>query len=475
MEVQDGLALRILREHIVHPLDLLIADLPAHVEHDEVNAADRDQIIMTAVVLIASAIPRVAAVTLLAEVSPEVGVVIIEVADIVVARQHAIRQACLIEHPVGRIGVFPFRDQMLIVDDVAVVEHVLDVHALAVCQHPVVDIQLILIVSIHILFRIALIIFVVILRVAFDHEGEVIILTRGIVFIGCRDACVLCCILRRRVALTILNHHADLAIREIVFQGDLCRELHRFAICFDLRIQLIPCAGMDIARIQESLGIVRRAAPVDLHRIAGFRRLAEGDVECLIGEAAAAGCVKYRVARSGCLCHAFRHLDAAIIQRVPFTFLEGHIHDIFGRIVDRDREGRVAGDGRVCARLHDFCIGIFTRGRERDRLCSGIASLIRSSEHERMRAWLKRGGRDRIRQRDDLPIQHRLQRHMLADGILCGSLDAGIADLRALFDIGRDLRRGIVYRDRGGCRCAGNGMRAIRQRSGIQHIAQGVE
>ena len=92
-----------------------------------------------------------------------------------------------------------------------------------------------------------------------------------------------------------------------------------------------------------------------------------------------------------------------------------------------------------------------------------------------MRAWLKRGGRYRIRQRDDPAVQHCLQRHILTDGILRGSFDASVADLRALFDIGRDLRRSIIDRDRGGCRRAGNGVRAIRQRSGIQRIAQGIE
>ena len=133
---------------------------------------------------------------------------------------------------------------------------------------------------------------------------------------------------------------------------------------------------MDIARIQECLGIVHSTAPVDLHGITGFCICAEGDIECLIWETIAAGRIKYRFARACGLRYTFSCLDAAIIQRVPFTFLEGHIHDIFGRIVDRDREGRVAGDGRVCAWLHDFCVGVFTRRSKRDGLRSSVASLI---------------------------------------------------------------------------------------------------
>ena len=191
---------------------------------------------MAAVILIASAIPWVVIVTMFAEVSPEVGVVIIEVADIVVARQHAIRQTSFIEHPVSRIGVFPFRNERLIIDDITIMEHILNVHAFTVSQYPVVDIQLILIAAIDILFRIAIIVLIVILCITFYDKGEIIIFTRRVIFIGSRDARVLCCILRRRVAFAVLYHYADFAIREIVFQRDLCAELCRFTICFDLRI-----------------------------------------------------------------------------------------------------------------------------------------------------------------------------------------------------------------------------------------------
>ena len=133
---------------------------------------------------------------------------------------------------------------------------------------------------------------------------------------------------------------------------------------------------MDIVRIQESLGIVRRAAPVDLHGIAGFCVRAESDVERLIWEAIAAGSVKYRFACACCLRCAFSCLDAAITKRMPFTLLESHIHDIFGRVIDRDREGRITGYGRVCAWLYDFRVRIFTRRSERDGLRGSVSSLI---------------------------------------------------------------------------------------------------
>ena len=75
VEVQNSFSLRILCQHLVHPLNLLISDAPSHVHHDKVYAAHGDQVVMAPVVLVASPVPRIAAVSPFSEVLAEIAVI----------------------------------------------------------------------------------------------------------------------------------------------------------------------------------------------------------------------------------------------------------------------------------------------------------------------------------------------------------------------------------------------------------------
>ena len=266
MEVQDGLSLRVLCQHFVHPGDLLITDAPAHVDHDEVDTIHRDQIIMTAVVFVAAAVPWISLVAALAEILGIIGVVAAEMSDIVVAGQHAVWKICIIQHLVGTIRILPFRDQRLIIDDVTVMEHVLNVHALPVVEHPVVDIQLILVLPVDILARIAVVVLIVVLGITFDDKGEIVIVTRCIVLVVGRIGTGFSrAVLRRCVAFSVLYHDAHLLILHIVVQRQIGRQRQLAVFVHGFTFQAIPCAVCPVVGVQERLVIVGHTAPAHLH------------------------------------------------------------------------------------------------------------------------------------------------------------------------------------------------------------------
>ena len=75
VEVQDCFSLRIPGQHLIHPVDLLIANAPSHIEHDKVHTVYGDQIIVASVVLITASVPGILIITVLSEIFPVVGVI----------------------------------------------------------------------------------------------------------------------------------------------------------------------------------------------------------------------------------------------------------------------------------------------------------------------------------------------------------------------------------------------------------------
>ena len=119
---------------------------------------------MAAVVLVVAAPPGVFLVAVSPEVGAVVGVVDLLVAHVVVARQHAVGQTRIVELLVFRVGVVPLPQLVVVVHDVAGVEQVLQVEVRPLGQQVVVDRCLVLVELL-----------VVVLRVGFDSEGEVVL------------------------------------------------------------------------------------------------------------------------------------------------------------------------------------------------------------------------------------------------------------------------------------------------------------
>ena len=209
---------------------------------------------MALIILKATAIPGVLVVPALAKVVGIEAVVVPQSAYIMVARQDPVRNARFIQHPIGCVSLFPFSHVGLIVDDVAVVEQVLNVHTLPVGNNPVVDVQLVLILSVVALIRVALIVLIVILGIAFNGEGKVVAFSWRIIHIRSGHGLALCPrrILGGGIAFSVLHHNLHSAVYQVVFQSHRSLKGHnsRFR---RLGGYLIPALGSGIVHIQIGL------------------------------------------------------------------------------------------------------------------------------------------------------------------------------------------------------------------------------
>ena len=140
MQADDGLAVGILREHLVHPVDLVGVDVPAHIQNQEVLTVLGEQIVVAEVVLVRAAVPRIAVVAVLAEVLPVVAVTLHARVNVVVARKDAVGDARVIENLHGVVGVHPFAAHVHVIDDVAGVHDVADAEPLRIVHDPLVHV-----------------------------------------------------------------------------------------------------------------------------------------------------------------------------------------------------------------------------------------------------------------------------------------------------------------------------------------------
>ena len=161
---------------------------------------------------------------------------------IMVPCQHSVRQSPFIQQTICFIRVFPLRYQHFIVNNVSVVEQILDVHPLPVCQDPVVDIKLILIFAVHIFRWISFVIFVVILGIAFQGESKVVIFPGRILFIGQRSISRSRSVLFGGIAFSVLYHNFHNVSGQVVFQRHICCKSHVFPVCRLFGVHLIPAS-----------------------------------------------------------------------------------------------------------------------------------------------------------------------------------------------------------------------------------------
>ena len=238
VKLDEGDALRVFLEHLVHPLDLFIARAPSHVQDDVVLAPGADEVVVAAVVLVATAVPRVALIALLAEVLAVLRVVARLVVNVVVACEHAVGEFRVIESLVGLVGALPPLIVRELIDDVARVEQVLQVHLLAHAQQIVVNRELVMV---------NLRIVVVVLRVGLPRERVVVVRTRGVVGVlaGLRSRTIgeVC----TGVSNTLLNESFDLAIHVVILERDDRFELRlaRFAIREE-RLEFFPAVRLGV-------------------------------------------------------------------------------------------------------------------------------------------------------------------------------------------------------------------------------------
>ena len=165
VQADDGLAIGVLREHLVHPVNLVGVDVPAHIQDQEVLTVLGKQLVVAEVVLVRTTVPGVATVAVLTEVLPVVAVALHARIDVMVARKHAVRDARVVEDLHGVVGVHPFAAHVHVIDDVSGVHDVADAEPLRVVHDPLVHVVVVV--------REAL---GVVLGVGFPSKREVVIL-----------------------------------------------------------------------------------------------------------------------------------------------------------------------------------------------------------------------------------------------------------------------------------------------------------
>ena len=298
MEIQDCFSLRVLRKHIVHPPDLFIADAPSHVDHDKINAAHRDQVVMPFIVLVASFIPRIRRIPPLSEIFAEVIVIFCLMSHIMVAGKDPVRESCLVEHPVRRVRVLPLGGHRLIIDQVSVVEEILDIHPASVGDQPVMDRKLGLVLSDRL--RIVRRILVIILRITFDRKCEIISAAVLITLIGCRRRLINRSqrrrsrrILGRSISLARLYHDLYLLSGQMILQRDqgckLCCAFFFGPLCRGL----LPHSCDSVIDVHLCLRAVRLSFPFHLDRSILADIFPNCDVELLIRESVGVRAVKH--------------------------------------------------------------------------------------------------------------------------------------------------------------------------------------
>ena len=449
VKLDEGDALGILLEHLVHPLDLFIARAPSHVQDDVVLAPGADEVVVAAVVLVATAVPRVAAVTALAEVFAVLRIVVGVVANVVVACENAIGELRVVERFVGLICADPALGIVDLVDDVARVEHVLKVHLFAHAQKVVVDRDLVVV---------DLRIVVVVLGVRLNGEGVVVVRTRGVVGVlaGLRSCAIgeVC----TGVSNTLLNESLDLAIHVVTLERDDRFELRlaRFAIRKE-RLDFFPAVLLGVPHEKtHALSLVGSTGPAHADLRVFACALGHGGRELVEGKCRTRGCRLTgleRIALAVCLVGV---VDASRSARERTFAKRGRV-----ALTEGDREVILAGVGRgrrkriVYAHVQARAIRRIKGGRrlldgrrERDRLLRLVTELVRRDDRQRVRAC-REGKRGERRAGFDLLAVEGCGRARDADaGVGCLEVQGELAALLgAVGDRGGDHRGGVVDDD----------------------------
>ena len=531
VEVEDGHTVGIPREHIIHPLDLLVADAPAHVHHDEVDATGGHQVVMALVVLVAAAVPRVGVVPVLTEAGGELRVVLGLVIHVMVAGKHTVREPGLVETLVLFVRPSPLVVEFGVIDHIAGVEHVGDVHPVTVLEQPGVDVLLVLEVPI------VVVVGVVVLRVGLPREREVIVLAWGV---GLADRIVghgddrlaihsvdrgdLSVGLRGhtinggrggkvtgRITGTVLDYHGHRAVSHMVGIGHIL--LNR-GLAFSVGLDpghLIPCAGGHVPdeRIQVGTGFggtvptnrggsgrVGRQRLRHLHREGLVREpviLGGGGHGRLVIRIELGGVFGGQrralrpVSHTGLAGGALRGGDLVGFSRNHgLAAVEGHAEFIVRLVGCAHAQRRLGailrfhgGDGRILLRRGEghFCAG-------------GVACIIGDGEGDGVLARRQIDRGCRIRQFDrfglGLPVGKGCAQRTLGytggyvrglgvDGD-CSALDI-LAGVFFVGDVGGDDRLGVIDRDRGlgavRTELRGYRMLAVSHRGGVPQILVG--
>ena len=156
VEAQDRFAVAVLLQYLIHPVDLILVDIPAHIDDDQILTILRQQVVVTQVVLVGAAIGRLILHTILAEILMIILILKGGCRYIMVAAQHTVRHACVIQDLHGLVSILPLVDHIKVVHDITGVNDIADVHRISIVHDPVVHVQVVLEELLGIVLRIGL-------------------------------------------------------------------------------------------------------------------------------------------------------------------------------------------------------------------------------------------------------------------------------------------------------------------------------
>ena len=455
VEGDDGLAVGILLEHLVHPLNFLGVDVPAHVEDDEVLSVLGEQVIVAQVVLVGAAVSLLVGKAVLAKVFPVVAVPLGAGVHVVVAAQHAVGHARLVKDLHGLIGVFPLAHHVHIVHNVAGVEHIADFPLLGVVHNPLVHVGVVVGEALSI-----------VLGVGLPGQGEVVLLrpsgavplrqALGLQGGGSGD-------LRLHTLGGALHQQHGLAVHHMVLGGN---GLGNGAVRSGLG-HLVPALGGVVVDVHGHrvglVGVAGAAAP--RHGEGVVRGGGSGlDGKQLIGEGAVA------------LGVAVSHGNAAILQGEVLTLQEGHVCHL---LVQRDAELGGGGGDAVVVGVRDA--GVHLLGGEGHLSGGHIARQVRGHHLQGVLAHAQLPGHQGGGQGQGLAVQaHRQVLHpvgVAGHGALLQQ--QGLVEDAALGHTQVKGGGGVVHHHVGGgllvSRGGHNLVHAVGEGGGVQLGAHGVD
>ena len=122
VEAKDGFAVAVLVKNLIHPIDFVLKDIPAHIQDDEILSVFGNQVVMPLVVLIAPAVVIAAGIAILAKILVILVVPFPAVLDVVVAGQHPVRKPRVIKDLHGGVRFFPLELLVILIDNIAGVD-----------------------------------------------------------------------------------------------------------------------------------------------------------------------------------------------------------------------------------------------------------------------------------------------------------------------------------------------------------------
>ncbi|MNI49684.1 hypothetical protein D3C73_1043040 [compost metagenome] len=134
----DGFSVLVFLQHLVHPVDFVRIDIPAHVQDDEVLPVFCQQVIVAQVIIEGAAIVGFVLKTLGTEIFPVVIIKFKSGAHIMVSAQHAVPHPVVFKDFHCLVGNLPLVIHVPFINQVSCVDRIANIPVLRIVHNPLV-------------------------------------------------------------------------------------------------------------------------------------------------------------------------------------------------------------------------------------------------------------------------------------------------------------------------------------------------